>query len=234
MSESMNDFKTIESSQTTSQSIPLSVDTIYTSLEKVLECSICLRTLCEPISIPCGHTFCRTCLVSSLRRSKKKCPECREVCHVEAETASENHIIKAIAQQFNPNSYATRLQEAEAEKVGWRSLLPIFYYNSPLFPGMKLSLHLFEPRYKLMMQRIVAGNRQFAYVPNFTNYQAAPGDVALIAQLEESEFLHGKSYDIHEELLKRPELLTAVCVDRWKVFTRREDAWTLYCSRYIW
>jgi len=47
------------------------------------ECSICYCLLCEPITVPCGHTFCRVCLVASLERSKKKCPECRAPCHIE-------------------------------------------------------------------------------------------------------------------------------------------------------
>jgi hypothetical protein len=40
-----------------------------------------------------------------------------------------------------------------------------------------------------MMQRVVNTTRCFAYVPNFANYRANIGDVALLAQLEEVEFL---------------------------------------------
>lgn len=47
----------------------------------ILECGVCLSLVCEPVSLSCGHTFCRTCLVSALRRSAKKCPCCRAVCH---------------------------------------------------------------------------------------------------------------------------------------------------------
>lgn len=47
----------------------------------LLQCGVCLSLVCEPVSISCGHTFCRTCLVSSLRRSHKRCPCCRAVCH---------------------------------------------------------------------------------------------------------------------------------------------------------
>jgi len=49
---------------------------------QMVECAICLALLCEPITTPCGHSFCRPCLVSTLRKNKKKCPSCRCVCEV--------------------------------------------------------------------------------------------------------------------------------------------------------
>ncbi len=39
-----------------------------------------------------------------------------------------------------------------------------------------------------MMQRVVSSTRSFAYVPNFRNYSASIGDVALVAELKECEF----------------------------------------------
>lgn len=46
-----------------------------------LECAVCLSLVCQPVSLSCGHTFCRLCLVNTLRRNKKQCPTCRAVCH---------------------------------------------------------------------------------------------------------------------------------------------------------
>lgn len=165
------------------------------ALHSNLECSLCLGLICEPISIGCGHTFCRVCLARSLRRHKKLCPTCRQVCHVAAETAPENIIIKSIAMLLDPLGYSARLVENEMEKANWSAVYPIFYYNATIFPGNKLNLMLFEPRYKLMMQRIVHTTRSFAYVPNFVSYCASVGDVALVVQLRDVEFLaDGRSY----------------------------------------
>jgi hypothetical protein len=129
------------------------------------------------------------CLSISLRKSKKKCPQCRAVCHVVAEDAPENIMIKNLAMALNPEEYKTRLAEAQAEKGSLTKLLPIFYYDDALFPGCRLDLHLYEPRYRLMMRRVVHTTRSFAYVPNFKDYNAKVGDVALIAELAECEFL---------------------------------------------
>jgi hypothetical protein len=107
-------------------------------VDKALECPLCLSLICQPLSISCGHSFCRVCLVRSLRRSKKKCPQCRAVCHITAEIAEENIMIKTLATNFNPTEYASRLLESEAEKKSWSALLPIFYYNETLFPGIHI------------------------------------------------------------------------------------------------
>ncbi|CAN0364850.1 unnamed protein product, partial [Hapterophycus canaliculatus] len=45
-----------------------------------LLCKVCDSLLAEPISLPCGHTCCRTCLVKELRKAKE-CPSCRATCH---------------------------------------------------------------------------------------------------------------------------------------------------------
>lgn len=48
-----------------------------------LDCPVCLDPFCsgerkEPISFPCGHTVCTSCL-EELRVSHRRCPSCREV-----------------------------------------------------------------------------------------------------------------------------------------------------------
>ena len=94
-----------------------------------------------------------------------------------------------LAIRSNPAEYNARLIESQTEKSSWMTLLPIFYYNETLFPGGRLDLHLFEPRYRVMMQRVVNSTRSFAYVANFNQYRASVGDVALVAVLEEVEFM---------------------------------------------
>ena len=68
---------------------------ILDSIDKILECAICLRLVAEPITIPCGHTFCRCCLVKSLQH-QKKCPTCRAVCHIVAESAEEETVVAEV------------------------------------------------------------------------------------------------------------------------------------------
>lgn len=49
-----------------------------TSVSSGFECSICLELLCEPMQLPCSHTFCRKCLANFCRVSRsRQCALCR-------------------------------------------------------------------------------------------------------------------------------------------------------------
>lgn len=41
----------------------------------LLECPICLFLMSEPVTMSCGHTFCRRCVGGSL---PPRCPSCKE------------------------------------------------------------------------------------------------------------------------------------------------------------
>ena len=42
------------------------------------ECTLCMRLLWEPVTTPCGHTFCRPCYLRSTDHTSR-CPLCRTV-----------------------------------------------------------------------------------------------------------------------------------------------------------
>ena len=44
------------------------------------------------------------------------------------------------------------------------SFLPLFPLNTVLFPGMQLKLHIFEPRYKTLINQLIEENKQFGVV----------------------------------------------------------------------
>ncbi|XP_077074118.1 E3 ubiquitin-protein ligase TRIM39-like [Siphateles boraxobius] len=49
------------------------------SLNKGLQCSICMEVLTDPVTTPCGHNFCRTCLIKCWPNSQTCfCPLCKE------------------------------------------------------------------------------------------------------------------------------------------------------------
>ncbi|KAM5171805.1 zinc finger protein RFP-like [Mantella aurantiaca] len=47
-------------------------------LQQELKCCICLNIYSEPTTLPCGHTFCKQCILKTIRASSQRsCPECR-------------------------------------------------------------------------------------------------------------------------------------------------------------
>ncbi|XP_044838891.1 zinc finger protein RFP-like isoform X1 [Mauremys mutica] len=51
------------------------------SLQKEVSCSICLDYFTDPVSIDCGHNFCRDCIRQCSKKSEAKlsCPQCRGI-----------------------------------------------------------------------------------------------------------------------------------------------------------
>uniref|UniRef100_A0A8C4X405 RING-type domain-containing protein n=1 Tax=Erpetoichthys calabaricus TaxID=27687 RepID=A0A8C4X405_ERPCA len=41
-------------------------------------CSVCLYTMTDPVTLPCGHNFCQNCITRSWNLEPDKCPLCRE------------------------------------------------------------------------------------------------------------------------------------------------------------
>jgi len=109
---------------------------------------------------------------------------------VDAANQNENVHLSNILKSCYPKLYAERLKEVVELKNNWKQTLPIFFFNEVLYPTSVLRLHLFEPRYKLMIKRALEGNRCFAYIPNFKDYRPTIGDIGLIAKVEECQFMY--------------------------------------------
>ena len=43
--------------------------------DNILQCGICSGILCDPVTVPCGHSFCKLCLE---KQEAKKCEHCDE------------------------------------------------------------------------------------------------------------------------------------------------------------
>src|SRR3990167_6026228 len=67
-------------------------------LSTEFECSLCMKILYQPVTIYCGHTFCRSCLVRTLDHSTK-CPLCRQVVHIDANAAPTNVVLQSILEK---------------------------------------------------------------------------------------------------------------------------------------
>uniref|UniRef100_A0A3P8UZN4 Uncharacterized protein n=1 Tax=Cynoglossus semilaevis TaxID=244447 RepID=A0A3P8UZN4_CYNSE len=61
-----------------------------------LTCGICLSIFTDPVTLACGHSFCRLCITDE-RNSKNSCPQCRTPVVVKGALLPTSHILKSLA-----------------------------------------------------------------------------------------------------------------------------------------
>nr|XP_046235843.1 E3 ubiquitin-protein ligase TRIM17-like [Scatophagus argus] len=75
--------------------------------EEHFHCSICLNVFSDPVTTPCGHNFCKTCLSEHWDKSDLcHCPMCNKRFHVRPEI-STNVVMEEISVQIKKRKVAT-------------------------------------------------------------------------------------------------------------------------------
>lgn len=68
--------------------------------EEQVHCSICLDVFTNPVSIPCGHNFCQSCILGYWKTSPlHQCPMCKKSFQKRPDI-SVNTVLREIAEQF--------------------------------------------------------------------------------------------------------------------------------------
>jgi hypothetical protein len=93
-------------------------------------CVVCRQLFVQPVTTPCGHTFCRPCLVQCLSLSKRQCPVCRAECRLDAQSAAVSVVLQTLVRTAYPALYQQRLEWANAEKEKWDAQLMLFRLGS--------------------------------------------------------------------------------------------------------
>ncbi|WEW59099.1 hypothetical protein PRK78_004568 [Emydomyces testavorans] len=133
-----------------------------------LDCQICLGLMVDPCTTPCGHSFCQLCLVRILNHSDL-CPICRRKLPGSLPSSTENSRLSGLISAFFPLQLEER-REALKEDVSGdfnETKVPLFVCTLS-FPSMRTFLYVFEPRYRLMITRVMQStHRRFGMVaPN--------------------------------------------------------------------
>ena len=129
-----------------------------------LECQVCYALMLDPLTTTCGHTFCRKCVARVLDHSRL-CPICRRTLLMRpgVQMEASNRTLSRLLVKLCPEHVASRLEAAAQEELAMQG-----NQNVPLFvctlayPSMPTFLHVFEPRYRLMIRRAIdTGDRKF-------------------------------------------------------------------------
>ncbi|KAK0663823.1 LON peptidase N-terminal domain and RING finger protein 1 [Lasiodiplodia hormozganensis] len=138
------------------------LDRLKEATHKELDCHVCYNLLLEPVTTSCGHTFCRKCLVRALDHTVH-CPVCRRSLTIppSLEGQSSNHCLVALLNALCPELVTVRAEAVAEEERGISELDTSLFVCTLGFPAMPTFLHIFEPRYRLMIRRALEGNGTF-------------------------------------------------------------------------
>ena len=134
-----------------------------------LSCQVCYGLFLDPLTTTCGHTFCRKCIHRVLDHSNL-CPVCRRPMiiapGVSAKQAPSNVLLGKLLNGLCPEALAARVQAAKLEDAtGMGELDTPLFVCTLSFPCTPTFLHIFEPKYRLMIRRAVeSGDRKFGMV----------------------------------------------------------------------
>ncbi|KAM8751190.1 uncharacterized protein AB9X84_012841 [Acanthopagrus schlegelii] len=80
-------------------------------------CSICLDVFTDPVSTPCGHNFCKTCITQHWDiNAPYKCPNCKQVFYTRPEL-KVNTLISEMAAQFRQSAQQKASSSSSEQQV---------------------------------------------------------------------------------------------------------------------
>lgn len=185
------------------------------------DCQLCYSLVLDPVTTSCGHTFCRKCVARALDHSNL-CPTCRRVLAISPGALKEpnNKRLFCLIEGFCPDALVARTEAAAAEdvvSVDSNRDVPLFVCTLS-FPRMPTFLHIFEPRYRLMMRRAIeSGGRKFGMV-TYNRSGQSQGSLGNVNFMQYGTLLRIESFEM---LPDGRSLIETVGVSRFKVLTHR-------------
>ncbi|KAK3537973.1 hypothetical protein QTP70_024791 [Hemibagrus guttatus] len=85
--------------------------------EEQLQCSICLEVFTDPVTTPCGHNFCKSCITQSWDTSPQcNCPYCKEKFTMRPELKI-NITLREVADHFKKKTVSEKPQKHKLIKA---------------------------------------------------------------------------------------------------------------------
>lgn len=165
--------------------------------QEEMSCQVCYHMMLDPTTTACGHSFCRPCLARVMDNANI-CPLCRRDLHMPSSLQNKpsNGPLADLLHMLCPDLVVQRRAAFELEEQAGTDT-----FDTPLFvctlalPTMPTFLHVFEPRYRLMMRRCMDGNRKFGMV--MYNRRGAPqGGLGPVHFLEFGTLLYIRNLEL--------------------------------------
>ena len=162
-----------------------------------LDCQVCYALMLDPLTTTCGHSFCRKCVARVLDHSTM-CPICRRDLPMPpvVRNVPGNKTLSKLLNTLCPDLVAARAEAAAQEEVPMlgEKNVPLFVCTLA-YPSMPTFLHIFEPRYRLLIRRAIDnGNGQFGML--MYNRRAVPqGNLGSVEFLQYGTLVHINSIE---------------------------------------
>ena len=181
-----------------------------------LDCQVCYALILDPLTTPCGHTFCRKCVARMLDHSNL-CPICRRVLSIPPDVSRlpGNKRLDRLLNGLCPDLVAQRAEAAAREEIGILGDQDVALFVCTLaYPSMPTFLHVFEPRYRLLIRRAIEnGNRKFG-IMMYNRAGTPQGDLGPTQFMLYGTLLHIVSMQLMPD---GRSLIESVGVSRFKV-----------------
>ncbi|XP_026760079.1 LON peptidase N-terminal domain and RING finger protein 2 isoform X2 [Galleria mellonella] len=121
-----------------------------------LECVLCFETFTKPITTPCGHTYCQTCIERSVDYNLP-CPLCKR--------SLRGFNLRSMCSINMIDTVLTSIGAVKPDIVPDPNVIPLCVCTVA-FPGVSCSLFIFNRRHWLMVRRIIETEpRYFGMIP---------------------------------------------------------------------
>ena len=105
----------------------------------IFDCLLCRNLLNDPVTIPCGHTFCRSCLQ---KEPSKQCRSCKKINHYFSVSRTKSNILlsQTIEKWFPNHCKAVRLKKDANKAVSTQKFEnAVKLYSEALEMGMYIT-----------------------------------------------------------------------------------------------
>ncbi|KAF9148017.1 hypothetical protein BG015_010291 [Linnemannia schmuckeri] len=151
------------------KNVPQVMETLRPKIQQETECQVCFLVFDQPLTTSCGHTLCKSCLITSLDHNPN-CPLCRRKLpiyifyHNQPVNKALVRLINFMVRQNAENAIeessgfvtttTTTSTEEQRDLDPNLAMTPLFI-NSLIFPRMPCYLLVFEPRYRRMLRNVL-------------------------------------------------------------------------------
>ncbi|KAI8333798.1 PUA-like domain-containing protein [Choanephora cucurbitarum] len=183
-----------------------------------LHCSVCTNPISDAVTTPCGHTFCRICVLQS-KINHDACHTCHRPLpkFSSLSTQPQSQLVTRIIKEFQLSGLLP-FSKQETEKLNSLSLyqenMPLFVSGAIIMPGQTYRLPIFAPNHLRMFHQVIVPSSRYNGLCLVSVHRSRP-QVAQFGTILQIVGLEKRSDAI---------ILDVIGVDRFRLESHREEA----------